>query len=546
MSKYEGRISPMQQDLSVLLVEDSENDALLILRALQKGGFNVKHLRVCTGPKMSAALELQQWDVILCDYSMPNFDPFSAIKILKEKDIDIPFIIVSGVIGEETAVQAMKAGIHDYVMKGNLARLVPAIRREMQEAVVRWEQRHAEKQLEEYRNQLETLVEARTGELAHANQQLKNEICERIKIQEALTAEKGHLGVILQSIADGVIATDVNGQLTLLNGVAEHLTGWGIKEGYGRPIENVLTIIDPNTDLPLTSLARKALEEQKIVEHLDYAILLSKTGEEFFVFVKAAPLIPTSGLLLGSVIVLRDVTSQKRLEDEIIRTGQIDLLGDVVLARVMVEFPEESWLGHISRLFPNQEIEIQSILPSLPSPHLLKIFNNILFKIKNANWEELLTVIEDNPTVVKIHKWAIQTDEVLANIQSEDTFVLRLMLQSECILKYPIVVRDGKSTWELLAPRNKVDHLLSLCDESHVRYQLLGIEPFQNQTEQVALTKRQEQVLEAALKFGYYEIPRRISLSTLAERLNIATSTLSGILRRISKKKLETGDPGDR
>ncbi len=138
----------MNKPLRVLIVDDSEDDTLLLVRKLKRDGFNPTFERVDTPEAMEDALSKNTWDIILSDYNMPRFDAFAALDILKKSGIDIPFIIVSGAIGEETAVAAMKAGAHDYIMKDNLARLVAAIERELGEAQIRHKKRETEKQLE--------------------------------------------------------------------------------------------------------------------------------------------------------------------------------------------------------------------------------------------------------------------------------------------------------------------------------------------------------------------------------------------------------------
>jgi signal transduction histidine kinase/CheY-like chemotaxis protein len=130
--------------LRVLLVEDSEDDAELLLAELRLSGYEPVYERVETAGSMKAALESQSWDIILSDYSMPQFSAPAALAVLHQISLDIPFIIVSGAIGEATAVAAMKDGAHDYIMKGNLARLSPAIERELRDAEVRRERRIAE------------------------------------------------------------------------------------------------------------------------------------------------------------------------------------------------------------------------------------------------------------------------------------------------------------------------------------------------------------------------------------------------------------------
>ncbi len=103
----------MSKPLRVLMVEDSEDDALLMMRTLKKGGYEPEYEQVETAKAMRTALQEKTWDVILCDYQMPQFNGMDALALYKETDLDTPFIIVSGTIGEETAVGAMKAGAHD-------------------------------------------------------------------------------------------------------------------------------------------------------------------------------------------------------------------------------------------------------------------------------------------------------------------------------------------------------------------------------------------------------------------------------------------------
>ncbi len=133
--------------LRVLLVEDSEDDAALTLHQIAKGGYELIHLRVDNEGDMRAALAEQAWDLILCDYNLPGFSGLAALELLHESGLDIPFIIISGAIGEETAVEIMKLGAHDYIMKDNLVRLVPAIERELREAGERRARRRAEEDL---------------------------------------------------------------------------------------------------------------------------------------------------------------------------------------------------------------------------------------------------------------------------------------------------------------------------------------------------------------------------------------------------------------
>ncbi len=164
--------------LRVLIVEDSEDDARMMVRELERGDFELLSTRVETAKAMREGLNAQEWDLVLADYVLPRFSAPAAMKLLQEMGIDIPFIVVSGAIGEETAVAMMKAGAHDYVMKNNMTRLVSAVRRELREAGDRRAKIRAEAELREselrYRGIFEgvrdaIIVETPTREILDVN-----------------------------------------------------------------------------------------------------------------------------------------------------------------------------------------------------------------------------------------------------------------------------------------------------------------------------------------------------------------------------------------
>lgn len=150
---------PRRIPVRVLLVEDSPVDAELIIHTLGRGGYEPSSERVDTEEGMREALYSRQWDIVLADYSMPGWSGLDALELFKKEGPDIPFILVSGTIGEDTAVEAMRAGAHDYIMKQNLKRLLPAVERELREARVRMEFRCQEERLRESEENYRLFVE---------------------------------------------------------------------------------------------------------------------------------------------------------------------------------------------------------------------------------------------------------------------------------------------------------------------------------------------------------------------------------------------------
>jgi PAS domain S-box-containing protein len=171
----------MKAPLNALLVEDSEEDTRLLVRELKRGNYEVTYERVETAESFKRALARETWDIILCDFAFPRFSGQEALRIAKESGLDLPFIYVSGTIGEDVAVEAMKAGAHDYVMKNNLSRLVPAIERELRDARERIQHRLAEEAMRvseyKYRHLFESmsdaafLVEEKSGRIIDTNRQ---------------------------------------------------------------------------------------------------------------------------------------------------------------------------------------------------------------------------------------------------------------------------------------------------------------------------------------------------------------------------------------
>lgn len=148
----------MSIPIRLLIVEDTEDDCLLVVRELKKAGYEPTYARVETAVEMASALDNQEWDIVLCDYILPHFSGIDAIKLLKSRQVDLPCIILSGKITEDVAVDAMRSGAKDYVSKENLKRLIPAINRELSEKETRKQRKIAEERLFMKEEQYKTII----------------------------------------------------------------------------------------------------------------------------------------------------------------------------------------------------------------------------------------------------------------------------------------------------------------------------------------------------------------------------------------------------
>jgi len=274
--------------LRCLQIEDSESDAALILRLLIKNGFDVQSERVETAATLREALARQPWDIVIADYQLPDFNAPGALAILKESGLDIPFIVVSGMMGEEIAVQMMKEGAADYLTKGSLSRLAPAVGRELREAEVRRERR---------------------------------------KAVAALAEEKERLLVTLRSIGEGVITTDMRGHITLVNPIAESLTGYPAAQAENRPLSEIFRLLAPDTDLPCVNPVSRVLDSGEGYESLQPYILVDVLGRERSISFGASPIRDEGKRIIGVVLVFRDMTREQKIHEILQNADKLQSIG---------------------------------------------------------------------------------------------------------------------------------------------------------------------------------------------------------------------------
>jgi|GEM_PF-1121813 len=233
--------------IQILILEDSDDDKELIQLELQKEGLHSVLTRVESEQEFRRALQVKEWDLVLSDYSLPAFDGLSALNILKEMELDTPFILISGKIGEGIAVQAMKSGASDYILKENLNRLVPAIKRELKEAAIRQEHRHnleerklLIKVLESSRNEI-YIFEIDTLRFLYANEAALNNLGYTEEELSKFTAAEINPNIADDEYKAVIGSLEETGKLNEIF-VTEHLR----KDGSHYPIEVQFTLIKHN------------------------------------------------------------------------------------------------------------------------------------------------------------------------------------------------------------------------------------------------------------------------------------------------------------
>ncbi len=272
----------MSDTIRVLIVEDSADDCQLVLDAMDRGGFQTRHERVETREAMQEALIREEWDIIISDFRMPHFSGLEALELVRELGIDIPFVLISGTIGEEIAVTAMKAGAHDYLMKNNLQRLGPVIKRELEETEVRRDRRIAEERLRE-------------GE-------------ERFRL-------------IAENVADLIAVLELDGTRVY------NSPSYGKILGDPELLRGTDSFreIHPDDREKVKSVFRQTVETG-VGQRIEYR-LLSNNGNVCYIESLGSVIRDKEGRPWRIVVVSRDVTDKKRLEEQIIQSQKMESVG---------------------------------------------------------------------------------------------------------------------------------------------------------------------------------------------------------------------------
>ncbi len=399
----------------VLLVDDSEDDRELILMNLRRGGYNPEHLGVDTEKSFNEALDNHEWDLILCDYSMPGFDGITALNILNKKNLDIPFILVSGAIGEELAVKAMKAGAHDYLMKDNLQRLVPAIEREINEAENRKKHREAQRE----RDRLLTVIQHSLNEIYVFD--VKNL---RFRyLNKAAIANLGYKENEITSLTplditpqfdnrqefNRIIQPLINGELEKELFITKHLR----KDGSSYPIEIHLQLIEQGEERFFTAigfdLTDREKDAQRIREQKEIArelALHSKYKSEFLANMSHELRTPLNSIILLSKLLLN--SKNKNLTDD--QTKYVDVIyqsGNNLLELI----------NEVLDLSKIEAGEMEISLSKVNTAEMIRSIQNIFSPIADEkNVQFKVTSDENVPQVLTTDQ--MRVEQVLKNLLS--------------------------------------------------------------------------------------------------------------------------------
>lgn len=300
----------MKDAIKVLMVEDSEDDEILLIGELEKGGYkNPIVKRVENKEDMRESLKDDDWDLIISDFVLPSFDGLSALSLLKEVGKDIPFIIVSGKIGEDTAVEIMRAGAHDYIMKGNLARLNSAIHREMREAEIRARTRKAEEEL----NLSHEMLKKRSEELELINKRLNDEIRYKEKAENEALEAKEFLGRVIDSASDLIVSFDRLFRIKIWNRSMEKITSYAQKEVLNRTLDKLDVFDDPKK---LKATINQVYKDKNSTNN--DIVLKTKRGSKKIIDATASVIVGEKDEEIGVLFAGKDITPEAEAHGKLV------------------------------------------------------------------------------------------------------------------------------------------------------------------------------------------------------------------------------------
>ena len=206
------------------------------------------------------------------------------------------------------------------------------------------------------------------------------------------------------------------------------------------------------------------------------------------------------------------------------------------MARIKVKFPDEIWIAYVFKEFPDVRMEISYFLPY----DLERSIGNAIVEIKHYNIDEILEDIKEHDSVHRLRVVEREENRMVINVQTRDPYLLYGVIKHGVLVDFPVRVKDGNAYWKLISTRTSIDQLLTYFEKSGIQFDLLriGNSPYELEERSNTLSLDEERILQEAIKEGFFEVPREISLEDLAHKLGRSKSSLSVLLRKIIKKKV--------
>ena len=425
----------MAAPLRVLIAEDSVRDAELVVLTLEGEGFAVAWEAVASPEALAAALDQQPWDIILSDASMPGFSATAALALVKERGLDIPFIIVSGSITEEAASAAMRLGAQDFLSKQNLARLAPAVQRELDEAAVRRQRRQA-------------LAELRESEARYRR--------------------------IVETAQEGIWQLDAENRTTFVNPRMAEMLGYSVAEMQGKPL---WTFLEPD----LHEQARREITSQRdgTPLHLETRFR-HRDGRTVWARIASAPLLEPDGSFGGLLWMIRDITARKQAADAARRWSQqqaaVATLGTLALA---AGDPQAVFAAATRLVAETMGVAYGTVLEVLPNGQTLLLRAGV-------GWESALigqATLDADPQTHAGYTLAVRAPVIAADLDDEQHFRQPALLRERGIVSgLSALIHSPQGSFGLLLAHSTsrrafsqddmhflqaMAHLLSLTVERH-------------------------------------------------------------------------------
>lgn len=489
----------MKKKIRILLIEDSEDDTILIKRELKKEGFEFELKRVETARSMKEELAKKNYDIILADYALPKFNGLDALKILNNSENDIPFILVSGKIGEDAAVKAMKQGADDYIMKTNLKKLSPAVNRELINYENKRKEKKSRNEIKKYHDKLEL-----------TNKKLEKEVSNRKQAEKNAIEAKEYLQNIIDSTSKIIISLNTNGRVVTWNKKAEQITGYKEKEVYNRTMSKLHLI---SNSQKLNDNIKNLRKEKKTEFDL---VIISKDNAKKIVRMNGSLLVGKGRKIIGIIFIGDDITKDAEMHGKLLEGNsylvpdkQNDFAMNLFSDLIRTDYPGL----FISRLNPEM---IKSTLPSSENLQVRLLSEKNISEYETiSDFGSLIDLIEKFTYIENTSVILLDGVHYLLTKHSFDEFINMLYRVNE------IIIKNKAMLFVRFDPAIFKDHQLAIMEnelQALPSQRIKGI-TLEDSVYQILKFVYQQNQNNALVPFKKVMSKFKISYSTAAKRL---------------------------